>query len=217
LRRFLPVIVLAIAACSSGTKSAKTAATTGLPGMDADAARKGVFARLVTHRGDILVKLYREDTPKAVENFIALAKGSKQWRHPETGRASNRPLYDGTQFFRVIPGVLIQGGDPANAGYGGPGYTIVDEISPGRTFSRPGMVGMASGAKDGGGSQFFITLTELPWLNDKHTIFGEVVEGLDIVEAIAAVPRRQVDAATGREIDRPRKRQLLKAVRIEER
>ncbi len=206
-------LALLLAGCAGADKSE-------LPGTllpPADPGARGLYATLVTARGDIVIRLLKDEAPLAVENFVGLATGAKEWTHPESGRKLSLPLYNGTRFFRVIPGFMIQGGDPTNTGYGGPGFRFGDEFYPGRMFSRAGLVGLANSGPNSNGSQFFITLSALPWLTGKHTIFGEVVEGLEIVEKIAGAPRMQVDPETGRQIDRPFKPQLLKSVRIEER
>ncbi|MEE8424297.1 MAG: peptidylprolyl isomerase [Elusimicrobiota bacterium] len=178
---------------------------------------RGLYATLVTNRGDIVIRLLKDEAPIAVENFVGLATGAKEWTHPESGRKHSLPLYNGTKFFRVIPGFVIQGGDPTNTGYGGPGFRFGDEFYPGRMFNREGLVGLANSGPNTNGSQFFITLASLPWLTGKHTIIGEVVEGLEVVRKIAAAARTKVDPQSGRQIDRPVKPQLLKSVRIEER
>jgi peptidyl-prolyl cis-trans isomerase A (cyclophilin A) len=177
---------------------------------------KALFAVLETSRGKIRVRLLPQEAPKAVQNFVELAQGKKEWTDQATGQKTLRPLYDGTLFFRVIPGFMIQGGDPTGEGWGGPGFAFDDELFPGRAFDRPGLVAMANSGPNTNGSQFFITAGPAPWLNGKHTVIGEVVFGMDAVEAIAASPRRQVDPASGRQIDRPETPQVLKAVRIED-
>jgi peptidyl-prolyl cis-trans isomerase A (cyclophilin A) len=152
-----------------------------------------LFATLQTSMGEILVKLYEKDAPKAVENFVGLATGKKEWKNPATGDWENRPLYDGTTFHRVIPGFMIQGGDPytgaggdpARAGSGNPGYRFEDEFQNGHVFDRGGYLAMANSGPDTNGSQFFITEAPQPHLNNKHTIFGEVVAGLELVPRIA--------------------------------
>jgi peptidyl-prolyl cis-trans isomerase A (cyclophilin A) len=152
-----------------------------------------------TQKGRIVCRLYEDKTPKTVANFVGLASGTKEFRDASTNALSKRPLYNGTLFFRVIPGFMIQGGDPTNQGTGGPGYSFDDEIVQGLTFDRPYLLAMANaGIRNDGhgtnGSQFFITDrprngVPLPThLNGHHTIFGEVIEGQDVVSAIADVP-----------------------------
>ena len=145
-------------------------------------------ATLVTTMGSFSVKLTPEHAPKTVANFVELATGAREWRDPRDGRTRSEPLYDGTIFHRVIDGFMIQGGDPAGTGMGGPGYRFEDECPPdGPTFSKPGLLAMANAGPGTNGSQFFVTLAETPWLNGRHTIFGEVTEGYDVVEAIGKV------------------------------
>jgi len=127
-----------------------------------------------------------------VENFVGLATGEKEWTHPQTGMKQKTPLYNGTVFHRVIPEFMIQGGDPSGTGRGNPGYLFGDEIT-GRAFDKPGLLAMANRGPNTNGSQFFITTSTPTWLNNKHTIFGEVVKGYAVVEAIAKVPRDPQD------------------------
>ena len=145
------------------------------------------YAVLETNKGTIVCLLYPESAPKTVANFVKLAKGEKEWTDPKTKEKVTRPLYDGTIFHRVIPDFMIQGGDPLGMGIGGPGYQFEDEIDPILTFSNPGMLAMANAGPNTNGSQFFITVAPTTWLNGKHTIFGRVVEGYDIVEKISKV------------------------------
>ena len=191
--------------------------TKSMPASEKPAAEGGLYARLVTNRGEILIRLLPDEAPKTVENFVGLATGKKQWKDPASGQPTNRRLYDGTRFFRVIPGFMIQGGDPLNEGVGGPGYRFEDEFHPGRAFDRAGLLAMANSGPNTNGSQFFITLGAVPWLNNRHTIFGEVVEGLEVAESIAAAARTVSDPKTGRQIDRPNEPQVVKKVVIEER
>ena len=144
-------------------------------------------ARLNTSKGTIVVKLFEAQAPETVANFIGLAVGSKQWVDPTTGKPSNSSLYEGTVFHRVIDGFMIQGGDPLGTGRGGPGYKFGDEFHPDLTFDRPFLLAMANAGPGTNGSQFFITVGEPYWLNGRHTIFGEVVEGSDVVTEITKV------------------------------
>ncbi|MBA2891702.1 peptidyl-prolyl cis-trans isomerase A (cyclophilin A) [Nonomuraea soli] len=127
--------------------------------------------------------------PTTVANFVELAEGTREWTHPGTGAKTNDPLYDGTVFHRVISGFMIQGGDPLGQGIGGPGYDFDDEIHAQNNFNRPYLLAMANAGKRFGkgtnGSQFFITVGATPHLNQGHTIFGEVIEGRDVVDSIA--------------------------------
>ncbi len=147
-----------------------------------------LYAVLETALGSVTIRLFPKDAPKTVDNFVGLATGTKEWTDPRTGQKVKRPLYDGTIFHRVIPEFMIQAGDPLGRGTGGPGYKFEDELGSGRRFDKPGLLGMANAGPNSNGSQFFVTEVATPWLNGKHTIFGEVVEGLEVVRAIARVP-----------------------------
>ncbi|MFA5139608.1 MAG: peptidylprolyl isomerase [Elusimicrobiota bacterium] len=188
-----------------------------LPGV-AESTRiaSGLFATLATDKGEMVFRLLPESAPMAVENFVGLATGKKSWTDPRTGKRTTRRLYDGTAFFRVIPGFIIQGGDPLGDGSGGPGFTFGDELRSGRVFDKAGLLAMASPAPDSNGSQFFVTLGPAPWLNRKHTIFGELGSGLAVAEAIAAAPRVRTDPVSGLLVDRPVEPQALREVRIGE-
>ena len=154
--------------------------------------RKAVIS---TSEGDITVKLFSDETPKTVENFIGLSNGKKEWKDPKTGNpVKGKALYSGTTFHRVIPDFMIQGGDPLGNGTGGPGYQFADEANPKVQFDHPGILAMANSGPATNGSQFFITVKPTPWLNGKHTIFGEVVKGMDIVEKISKLPTGGQDA-----------------------
>jgi peptidyl-prolyl cis-trans isomerase A (cyclophilin A) len=144
-------------------------------------------ATLRTNQGDIVLRLFPDHAPKTVRNFVELAEGSRDWTDPRTRSASKDKLYDGTIFHRVIPGFMIQGGDPLGTGTGGPGYKFGDEFHPDLTFNRPYLLAMANAGPGTNGSQFFITTVPTPWLTGKHTIFGEVLEGSDIVDKISNV------------------------------
>ena len=144
-------------------------------------------ATLRTSAGRVVLRLFPDHAPKTVRNFVELAEGTRQWTHPATGTPSNAKLYDGTIFHRVIPDFMIQGGDPLGTGTGGPGYKFADEIHPDLQFSRPYLLAMANAGPGTNGSQFFITTVPTPWLNGKHTIFGEVIEGSDVVDRISRV------------------------------
>jgi peptidyl-prolyl cis-trans isomerase A (cyclophilin A) len=147
-------------------------------------------AVIQTTAGDITVKLFSEKAPKTVENFVGLATGKKAWTHPESNKKMrNKPLYDGTIFHRVIPGFMIQGGDPLGLGVGGPGYVFEDEFSPQDQFNKPYILAMANAGPNTNGSQFFITVAPTPWLAGRHTIFGEVTAGQEVVDKIVMAPR----------------------------
>jgi peptidyl-prolyl cis-trans isomerase A (cyclophilin A) len=155
----------------------------------------GTYAILNTTQGQIVCRLFEKEAPKTVANFIALAEGARDWVHPSGQKKSaGDKLYDGTIFHRVIPDFMIQGGDPAGNGMGGPGYKFEDETkgSP-HKFDKPGKLAMANAGPNTNGSQFFITVAATQWLTGNHTIFGEVVEGQDVVEKIVKVPRGAQD------------------------
>jgi peptidyl-prolyl cis-trans isomerase A (cyclophilin A) len=167
--------------------------------------KKGaVYATLKTSMGDIVVQLFEDKAPKTVANFIGLATGTKEWTDPKTGEKVKRPLYNGTIFHRVIPGFMIQGGDPLGNGTGGPGYRFEDEFNPELRHTRGGILSMANSGPNTNGSQFFITLAPTLHLDGRHSIFGEVVKGQEVVVAIGNTPR---DAR-----DRPLKDVVLKEV-----
>jgi peptidyl-prolyl cis-trans isomerase A (cyclophilin A) len=142
-------------------------------------------ATLDTTQGRVVVRLFPDHAPKTVANFVELAEGSRQWTDPQTRQATTAKLYDGTIFHRVIPDFMIQGGDPLGTGTGGPGYKFADEIHPDLQFSKPYLLAMANAGPGTNGSQFFITTAATPWLNCRHTIFGEVIEGADVVDKIS--------------------------------
>ncbi len=168
----------------------------------------GSYAVFSTSEGKITVRLFESDAPITVKNFIELAEGAKEWAHPVTRAKSRDKLYDGTIFHRVIPDFMIQGGDPAGSGMGGPGYRFQDETkgSP-HKFDKPGKLAMANAGPNTNGSQFFITVAPTPWLTGNHTIFGEVVEGQEIVTKISLVPRGGQD--------KPHKPVVLESLLIE--
>ena len=150
-----------------------------------------LYAVFHTSRGEIVVKLFEKEAPKTVQNFVGLATGQIEWIDPRTGQKSKAHLYDGTSFHRVIPQFMIQGGDPLGTGTGGPGYRFEDEFGSGKKFDRPGLLAMANAGPNTNGSQFFITEVPTPHLNNRHTIFGEVVKGGDLVPAIARAGNNQ--------------------------
>lgn len=141
-----------------------------------------------TSEGDFTIELFPDKAPKTVENFIGLATGKKEWTNPTTNQKETRPLYTNTKFHRTMPGFMIQGGDPLGTGGGGPGFKFQDEFSD-VGYNKPGMLGMANrGIPNDNGSQFFVTVGTPTHLNGKHTVFGQVVSGLDIVNKIANMP-----------------------------
>jgi peptidyl-prolyl cis-trans isomerase A (cyclophilin A) len=165
-------------------------------------------ATLHTTLGDIKVRLFADKAPITVANFVELATGAREWTHPATRQKSTDRLYDGTIFHRVISNFMIQGGDPLGQGFGGPGYQFGDEIVPGLTFNQPYLLAMANAGPGTNGSQFFITTVPTPHLNGKHTIFGVVVDGTDVVDAIERVP-------TGRN-DKPVTDVVINSVTVEQ-
>lgn len=179
------------------------------PGPWQQKALKGqdLYATLDTSEGPIVVKLFSKDAPLTVANFVGLATGEQAWTDPRTNeKKTGVPLYQGVIFHRVIPDFMIQGGDPLGVGAGSPGYTFEDEFQSGRTFDKKGLLAMANRGPETNGSQFFITTSTPQHLNNRHTIFGEVVKGYDVVENISHVP-------TG-ERNKPLKDVVLKKVTI---
>jgi peptidyl-prolyl cis-trans isomerase A (cyclophilin A) len=165
------------------------------------------FARFNTTEGDFKVRLFDEKAPKTVANFVGLAEGTQEWTDPKTRQKVTRPFYDGLIFHRVIDGFMLQGGCPMGSGVGGPGYQFADEFGEGLKHDRPGLLSMANAGPNTNGSQFFVTLVPTPWLDNKHAIFGEVVEGMDVVQRIGKT-------TTGRN-DRPVTDIVINSVQIE--
>ena len=160
-------------------------------GFAADSPEKKgqLYATLKTSMGDIVIQLFDDKAPKTVANFVDLATGTKEWTDPKKREKVKRPLYNGTIFHRVIPGFMIQGGDPLGNGTGGPGYRFEDEFHPDLKHSKPGILSMANAGPNTNGSQFFITQKPTPWLDGKHSVFGEVVKGQNVADAIINAPR----------------------------
>jgi peptidyl-prolyl cis-trans isomerase A (cyclophilin A) len=165
------------------------------------------YAHFETTLGDFTVELFDTKTPNTVANFVGLAEGTKPWTHPKTGERHTKPYYDGIIFHRVIQGFMIQGGDPLGLGYGGPGYQFDDEFHPDLRHDRAGILSMANAGPKTNGSQFFITLGPTPHLDRKHSVFGAVIKGMDVVQKIGATP---VDRN-----DRPITPVVMKKVTIE--
>jgi len=165
-------------------------------------------ATLHTNLGDINVNLFDYQAPKTVANFLGLADGTKQWHDPKTRAVGSGPLYNGVTFHRIIPGFMIQGGDPLGTGTGGPGFQFKDEFHPELSFDRPYLLAMANAGPNTNGSQFFITVAPTAWLTHKHTIFGEVADqaSRDVVDAIVATP------TDGR--DRPKTAVVIESVTV---
>jgi peptidyl-prolyl cis-trans isomerase A (cyclophilin A) len=153
-------------------------------------------ATLHTSEGDIEVELYDERAPNTVDNFVGLATGDQEWEHPETGETVSEPLYDDVEFHRIIDGFMIQTGDPTGTGRGGPGYTFDDEFHDDLRHDGPGKLSMANRGPDTNGSQFFITLDAQPHLDDKHAVFGEVTDGMDVVREIGSADTDSNDKPT---------------------
>jgi len=167
-----------------------------------------LYAHFTTTEGDFTIQLFEEQAPKTVANFTGLADGSKEWTDPRSGKKMKAPLYNGTIFHRVIDGFMIQGGDPLGQGTGGPGYKFEDEFHPKLRHTKAGILSMANAGPNTNGSQFFITLAETSWLDNKHSVFGEVVNGMDVVKKIGAT-------RTSKPGDRPVKPITIQSVTIE--
>ena len=151
---------------------------------------KRMNAVIETSQGSITIELFPDKAPVTVANFVGLAEGTKEFTDAKTGEKVRRKFYDGLTFHRVIPDFMIQGGCPIGKGTGGPGYTFEDEIDTSLKFDKPGRLAMANAGHNTNGSQFFITEAATPWLNGNHTIFGQVISGMDVVKKIA---RTEVD------------------------
>ncbi|MGH9536005.1 MAG: peptidylprolyl isomerase [Terriglobales bacterium] len=189
---------LALAGCHHAAPPATSSATNRATAAPAATAQLGpkpanpkldYTADIVTTMGAIEVTLFPRRAPLAVGNFVGLATGTQAWRDPATGQIMHRSLYSGTIFHRVIPGFMIQGGDPLGTGMGTPGYQFANEVSPSLTYDRPGRLAMANAGPNTNGSQFFITTAPQPHLNGGYTIFGQVIHGQQVVDAISKVPR----------------------------
>jgi peptidyl-prolyl cis-trans isomerase A (cyclophilin A) len=166
-----------------------------------------VHAEFATTEGSFTIRLFDQEAPDTVANFVGLAEGTKEWTHPGTKeKMTNTPFYDGIIFHRVIAGFMIQGGDPLGQGIGGPGYQFKDEFHPQLRHSKAGILSMANAGPNTNGSQFFITLGPTPHLDNRHAVFGEVTEGMEVVRRIGSTP-------TGRQ-DRPVKDIVINAVKI---
>jgi peptidyl-prolyl cis-trans isomerase A (cyclophilin A) len=167
----------------------------------------GTYARFETTLGTFTARLFDKEAPNTVANFVGLAEGTKEWTDPSTREKKKAPFYDGIVFHRVINGFMIQGGDPLGQGTGGPGFKFADEFHPSLRHNKEGMLSMANAGPNTNGSQFFITLGPTPHLDNRHSVFGEIVEGMDVVRKIGAV-------ATGRQ-DRPVTPVVMNKVTIE--
>jgi peptidyl-prolyl cis-trans isomerase A (cyclophilin A) len=167
----------------------------------------GTYAHVATNHGSFVIRLFADQAPKTVANFVGLAEGTQAWKDPVTGASITRPFYDGLTFHRIIDGFMIQGGCPLGSGTGGPGYKFGDEFSRELRHDKAGILSMANSGPNTNGSQFFITLGPTPHLDNRHSVFGEVVEGLDVVKNIGHV-------STGRQ-DRPVEPVVMEKVTIE--
>jgi peptidyl-prolyl cis-trans isomerase A (cyclophilin A) len=164
-------------------------------------------AQFTTSEGNFTARLFEEEAPNTVANFVGLAEGTKEWTDPGSGKKVKRPFYDGLIFHRVIEGFMIQGGDPLGTGTGGPGYKFGDEFNPKLRHARSGILSMANAGPNTNGSQFFITLAPTPWLDNRHSVFGEVIDGMDVIEKIGKTP-------TSKPADRPLKAVTIQSVTI---
>ncbi len=167
-----------------------------------------LYAHFTTSDGKFTVKLFDAEAPNTVANFVGLAEGSKEWTDPGSGQKAKKPYYNGTIFHRVIDGFMIQGGDPLGQGTGGPGYKFADEFHATLRHTGAGILSMANSGPNTNGGQFFITLAATPWLDNRHSVFGEVVEGMDVVKKIGSTP-------TSKPGDRPLKPITIESVVIE--
>ena len=167
-----------------------------------------LFAHFTTSEGTFTARLFDAEAPKTVANFTGLAEGTTEWTDPRTSKRTKQPYYNGTIFHRVIADFMIQGGDPLGQGTGGPGYKFADEFSPKLRHNKPGVLSMANSGPNTNGGQFFITLVPTPWLDNKHTVFGEIVEGMEVVNKIGKT-------ATSKPGDRPAKPIAITSVTIE--
>ncbi len=167
-----------------------------------------LIAHFTTSEGNFDIQLFDDKAPSTVANFVGLAEGTKEWTDPRTGKKSKAPYYNGTIFHRVIDGFMIQGGDPLGQGTGGPGYRFADEFHPTLRHVKEGILSMANAGPNTNGGQFFITLAATPWLDNKHSVFGEVVGGMDVVKKIGATK-------TSKPGDRPVTPITLQSVTIE--
>jgi peptidyl-prolyl cis-trans isomerase A (cyclophilin A) len=188
---------------------AMLAAATAFAGQEAPKKPAGkVYAHFTTNLGKFTVELFEKDAPKTVANFVGLAEGTKEWTDPKTGAKVKKPFYNGLIFHRVIADFMIQGGDPLGTGTGDPGYKFGDEFGSGRKMDKAGVMAMANAGPNTNGSQFFITLKETNYLNGKHTVFGEVTEGLDTIRKIG-------ETKTTKPGDRPVTPVVMQSVTIE--
>ena len=166
-----------------------------------------LHAHFTTSEGAFTIRLFDDKAPLTVANFVGLAEGTKEWTDPKSGQKVKRPFYNGLVFHRVIEDFMIQGGDPLGTGTGGPGYKFADEFHQTLRHTGAGILSMANSGPNSNGSQFFITLAATPWLDNRHSVFGEVVEGMDVVEKIG-------NCTTSKPGDRPLKPITVESVEI---
>lgn len=182
---------------NAGTEVTKATKKKKAGKKDAAAKKEGkakdMIAVFNTNKGTFKVKLFADKAPKTVENFVGLAEGTKEWTDPKTGQKVKKPFYNGLVFHRVIPNFMIQGGDPKGNGTGGPGFQFEDEFDPSLKHDKPGILSMANAGPNTNGSQFFVTVAATPHLNNRHSVFGEVIEGMDVVYDISKVKTGSMD------------------------
>ncbi len=188
MRRSLRIAFLAVLFGTIAIGSEKAAAEENA--VTEATSKDGMYVVFETSMGTIVCELFHDEVPVTVGNFVGLVTGEKEWKDPQTGEFVSRPLYDGLKFHRVIKDFMIQGGCPLGNGRGGPGYSFIDEFSPSLRHDEPGVLSMANSGPATNGSQFFITHVPTPWLDDKHSIFGKTIVGMDIVSAMADVPMK---------------------------
>ncbi|HKY20626.1 MAG TPA: peptidylprolyl isomerase [Vicinamibacterales bacterium] len=196
------------AAPPATTQKPATPAAPAVPAASAAKHGPGVYAHFTTNHGTMVARLFDKDAPNTVQNFVGLAEGKKPWMNPRTKTMVRRPYYNNLTFHRIIPGFMIQGGDPEGTGRGGPGFKFADEFNVKLRHSKPGILSMANAGPNTNGGQFFITLVPTSHLDNRHSVFGELVEGTDVLMAIGKVP-------TNPEDNRPLKPVVIKTVRIE--
>jgi len=189
MNRLSLLILVAAGAFAQAPQNPAPAGPGGAPATPA-ARPNGLYAIMKTSMGDITIQLFEKETPATVRNFVGLAKGTKPWKDPKTGAMVHRPLYNNINFHRIMMDGMIQGGDPTGKGDHECGVTIKDEIKPDLKFDQPGRLAMANtGSPNTGGCQWFITVApKIPSYDGSYTIFGQVVEGQDVVKAISRVP-----------------------------
>jgi peptidyl-prolyl cis-trans isomerase A (cyclophilin A) len=168
-----------------------------------------VYAQFITSEGNFTARLFDQEAPKTVDNFVGLAEGTREWMDPRTNQKVTKPYYDGVIFHRVIQGFMVQSGDPLGQGIGGPGYNFNDEFHPKLRHNKEGILSMANRGPNTNGGQFFITLGPTPHLDDRHSVFGEVTEGMEVVRKIGST---RIGAQ-----DRPAKDIVIQTIKIERR